>query len=195
VNRVLLTTLIYASITVPAVAKDNPLVILGLTLGQPLNLPECHYSSPVDPHIGKIYDSSASITNKCIEDYGRPPYLNLELPMKDTPLIVSNFGATLTIVDNNLVGVSFLTRGVDSQTFVMGKLREKYGAPTRTSHHRVQNGMGAVFDSLTAQWQIGKVQVTFLGVYDGLDRGIVYVEFPAATAIRKSEERDTGPKL
>lgn len=76
------------------------------------------------------------------------------------------------------------------------QLTEKFGPPTSISQERVQNLAGAAFDSITAIWRGGEVDVTFYGSVGKLDQGDVYIDIPEVTAMRKEVIRvRTGPKM
>jgi hypothetical protein len=87
-------------------------------------------------------------------------------------------------------------RSTEDRSHCSGTIGQKFGPPTSVSHERVQNLAGAAFDSVTATWRGGEVDVTFYGTNSKLDMGDVYIDLPEVTAMRREVVRArAGPKM
>lgn len=181
-------------LTATFAAKADDLTIFGFELGKPLTLPECPIESLISEPGHKLYKTVVPVT--CIQDahpldgYGQP-VREITFSLKDCPLIVKNWRAFPLEEEGNLIGFHFLTTGIASQDVVMQQLQKKYGKPTSIKKNAVQNGFGATFETINAQWQTGKVTVTFHGTLDRLGTGEVFVDLPAAVKLRKSWEKSS----
>ena len=183
----LFTALALAGLT--SVATAAPTSIFGIELGQPLSLPEC----PFKPLLkSKMYDVTPAST--CVEDAGPlngygVPVRRVVFSQAEAPPIVKNWTLFPLEQDGKVIGVHWITAGVDSQALVLEQLRAKFGAVTSQTAHQVQTAMGASFDAVTATWSLPGLSVRFYGVGDRITSGQVYVDLPEAAALRAEWER------
>jgi hypothetical protein len=166
--------------------------VFGLELGKPLNISECPYKS-IPGTSQKLYDDlTPSMT--CVEEphalngYGQPVRTVIFKP-SEVPAFVKHWRLFALEADGNLIGIHFLTPGIDAQEITLQRLTEKYGPPTTLARHPVQNLSGAQFVAVDATWRSATVLVTFVGVSSKLTYGEVYIDLPAATALRDSWRR------
>lgn len=172
------------------IASAADMTVLGLTLGAPLRLPECswisvHVTSTV---LSKYYDRNQAKT--CMQDKMSnmvgPPARVVAFDAKDGIPIVKDWQLWALESNGVLVGVMFDTNGLDWQERVLAALVAKYGKPSVESYERVQNTMGAKFDSKRASWSVGPIKVTFWGTFGRLDTGRVYIDLPEAAPLRQA---------
>jgi hypothetical protein len=68
------------------------------------------------------------------------------------------------------------THGQISQQSMMSELVAKYGSPTKSSVTPVTNQYGAVFNNISAAWDISDMlQVQFIGMLGRTDEGLLLV--------------------
>ncbi|HTP98735.1 MAG TPA: hypothetical protein VMN56_05365 [Casimicrobiaceae bacterium] len=174
--------------------------IYGFEFGKPIALPECPLI-PNMPQIGGRKDYQITPSYTCRWDpqevNGEPALVTRIIwSAKESPLAVRSWQANAIELHGGLAGFDFFTNGVSSQSIVLEQLTEKFGPPTSISHERVQNLAGAAFDSITALWRGGEVDVTFYGTRNRLDRGEVFIDLPEVTAMRGQAVRAlSGPKM
>lgn len=178
--------LIFAVFTIICTsAFSTDLTVFGLTLGAPLTLPEC-----TQRMIGTtaVYETYQSVT--CAQKphpmntYGQPVRV-IDFPKATKPLILSNFYLIALESGGNLVGVRFATNGISDQEFDLTVLTNKYGKPTSIVRNKVQNKMGAVFESIEASWNFSDLTVTLKGSNGELNFGEITVDTPIASKLRK----------
>ena len=184
--------LVAALVAVHAAAAD--LTVFGFELGKPLTLPECPYTTLPGDNF-KLYEVVPPRTcyqePRAVNGYGIP-VREIDFGKTSAPPYVLYWRMFAVEQGGDLIGVRFSTPGISAQDVVLGELRRKYGAPTSISSEPLQNAFGATFDSVSALWRGGAVDVTFEGTFGRLDRGEVTIDLPAATALRRSWERATS---
>lgn len=167
-------------------AFSEELTIFGFELGKPLNIPECEYT--LSSGSIKLYDSPKQ--GVCFEgphniDGYNQPVKRIIFSDKTSPLIVANSSAIALEIDGNLAGLEFFTYGISAQDITLETLSKKYGKPTKKSAETIENNFGASVVSLTANWNLKKISITFEGVTDRLDRGHVIIDLHQARLLRK----------
>lgn len=179
----LLALLLFA---LPVGAAD--LSVLGFTLGQPLNLPECPYRMSGTMKIyGEVPAQTCVREAAPLKGYASPQRMIL-FGTSEAPPIVKNWRAVAFELDGRLVGLWFATPGATAQETVLAQLTAKYGPPTWKRSDPVQNLMGAAFNSVSAQWRGHAVDVSFDGTTGRLDTGQVTVDLPEVTVRRRTGE-------
>ncbi len=163
--------------------------IFGFVFGNTLNLPECPYRI-ISGASTKQYDSAVSST--CIRDahslrgYGQP-VREITFSPKECPSIVKNGRAFPLESSGKLIGIHFLTPGVESQELVMQQLVEKFGKPNLIKNLPVKNSSSAIFSSIEAHWRTsGQLSVTYYGTNGRMDYGEVFVDSPMAAMLRQT---------
>jgi len=146
--------------------KSSPdMTVFGIRLGERLTLPEC-------PKDASGYD--LNILSVCFQRYSaKTPNVEIQFPIRDMPDMMSDTRLAALIIDGNIEGVSFSTRGVRSQNADLDRFTEKYGQPTKLSPAQVQNRLGAKFDTFTALWLFPELYVSFVSASTTLDEGLV----------------------
>jgi len=192
--RILISALWCCVLISPAAFAETQ-SIFGFVLGEAINLPECSY----DGFAGntKIYDAFPPRT--CVQDaaplrgYANPPR-RIVFSKDEMPPIVKNWRMFILESAGRLIGVHFLTDGVDTQELVLNKLTEKYGQATKVDRLPVQNRMGARFQSIEARWKLPGLVVTFTSTLNNLDSGEVFVDLPQASALREAWKASERPR-
>lgn len=182
--------LLSLAVAAPAASFGQNVSVFGFTLGQPIELQDCPFKT-----VGgqKYYPPIAAKT--CIEEaqplngYGQT-VRRIAFAPAERPAIVKNFVAFPLELDGVLIGIHFLTPGAASQAEALDQLRQKFGEPTTLTKRMVQNAMGASFEAVSAGWVGPAVKVTFNGITNKLETGEVYIDLPAATALRSSWQRN-----
>jgi len=103
-----------------------------------------------------------------------------------SPKIVSGAFGLAKIIDGNLEGVSFNTLGIVAQDRDLQLLSDKFGKPTQVNKLSMQNGYGAQFQSLSANWDLGDVLISYESAKNAIDSGLVIVDTLKGAADRKA---------
>ena len=168
---------------------SQPLSIFGFEFGKPISLPECPY---------KLYGGSKSYEifppTTCIQDahalngYGQP-VRRITFSKQESPLIVKNWTAFPLEANGVLIGLHFLTPGLSAQEIALSQLKQKYGEPTRSGFHQVQNAMGATYESQSATWETNALRISFEGMTTRIETGEIIIDTPEATVLRSQWEK------
>lgn len=204
--------------TVAMAADAQSPTIFGITLMQPMPLPECSSKPEAVRKFRKAYEKyqnkitlwfpyEAAKTGPCYErmtakagtdaplfDEG----ISVDFPMSQLPDGAKWDGVSATIIDGKVQGVTFLTYGYNSQTLVLDQLKAKFGEPTIFKPVKKQNGYGATFESIEAVWSPGNgITITFEGTLSRTDVGLVQVQTQAARNRLKAslEPLDSGTPM
>jgi hypothetical protein len=168
------------ALCVSASAAD--MTAFGLKLGEPFTIPECERMS---------YGYSLSTKALCYQkseypfkkrDKKTPPpplvtdFVSLMFPVREIPDVVAGLDVQALVIDGRLESVAFSTLGITNQERILGKLKEKYGEPTLLQPEKVQNRMGAQYETFTATWKFPNLNITFEGVQSTLDNGVVRID-------------------
>jgi len=170
------------------------MTVFGFTLGEKLSITECERKS-----LG--YENSKSM---CFERFSKyvngvetyptePPNnenLLIKFPYGDSPQIVSGNVISGIILDGKLEGISFSTSGISDADYVLAKLQEKYGKPSTYIPRKIENAMGASFDSFIAGWKLENLDISFFGVKTKLDEGQVFIDTNKGGAWRKKQHEE-----
>jgi len=155
----------------PKPASD--MTVFGLTLGEPLSIPECPKSGDTS------YKSSATVCYRLnafdgdkLDDVNR----YIIFPFNDSPSISKFNVVPALVLDGKLEGIGFNTNGTQNDEAVLEKLKEKYGEPTTIKRGTVQNRLGATFNKFTAIWLFSNLYVGFQSVTTKIDSGLVNID-------------------
>ena len=96
------------------------------------------------------------------------------------------------LIDTKLQGVSFGTRGIDDADAVLDRLKTKYGTPQSVVSEKVQNRLGASFDSFYALWVFSDLRVAFHSVSDSLEKGLVIIDTKKGNEWREQRLKDAS---
>jgi hypothetical protein len=162
-----LGALLLCALPVAATAAD--MKVAGLTLGDPLFLPEC----------GAInYPNISTETCQMEERAIRSGWkiTNVFLGRDVKPAMIVSMRAYLR--GELLVAVQFTTNGFDTQFADFNELVEKYGKPASRKIERFQNGFGAKFEGVLAIWRPHGLLIQFNGIYGDRKTGLVTIATP-----------------
>jgi len=177
VNSLLIAAFLLAC---PGIALGSDMSVFGLRLGEKFSMSECPRQM-----LGKTVAYGFPGTEPCFErplgkTGERGPIINdtvlVKFPLSQIPSLVAGLGISVLIIDGNLEGVGFNTRGVDNADWALKRLKEKYGEPTAVVPRTVQNRMGAAFEAFTASWELPGLYVHFESVSTSLDSGLVNID-------------------
>lgn len=161
--------------------------VFGIELGKSLELPECQFKLTGGKY--KVYEVMPTTT--CFEEptningYGIP-VRRVIFSQKEAPLIVKNWNIIVIEIDGKTEGIHFFTNGLVSQPIVINQLSEKFGKATTSLSRKVATSTSETLESLDAKWDLPGLKVTYWGTSGRIDRGEVYIDSPAASALRAS---------
>jgi hypothetical protein len=110
------------------------------------------------------------------------PILNdavkIKWPVTLMPKLLAGYPgyAIARIVDGNLEGLSLNTMGVQTQARDLGMLIDKYGNPTKSDQATLQNEHGARFQSVSAEWEIDDIVVSYESAHNRFDSGLLHID-------------------
>lgn len=166
-----------------------------MNIGETFVLPECPtasyggYKITVEAacwkNIRSNYDYSTAKKKKKKDEPTAAPApkamtdnVYVAFPFAEQPTLSKNSDIIVLVVDGILEGVGFNTSGVSNQEFVLEKLKEKYGEPTVYNPIKVQNRLGATFDSIEAIWKFDNLIIRFNSTENDLESGLVNIDSP-----------------
>ncbi len=170
----------------------NLMTVFGLTLERRFDVSECRKSK-----IGSRLDYWGPAKSVCFKrSYGKEAdtspvvngFISIEFPILELPLgINSSIGGI--VADGTLEALIIGTGGLDAQTAVLEKLREKYGEPSLLEPQTVKNRLGASFQTFTASWRFPNLTVIFNGMEGSLNHGLITI---GTTKGIRERERQLG---
>lgn len=174
--------------------------IAGIRIGQAANLQECEkektygridyksFPSNVPCWAHTIYEREGlSLGSK-----GKMPKdgtLQVELGTKNVPEGVLN-SAEVKVIDGKIEQIELTTFGSSYETGILELLRQKWGKPNISNVQELQNGFGAKYHGIEAQWLFGDFTVAFFGVMTKPDEGVIIIR----SAVAFSKERAQAPE-
>jgi hypothetical protein len=168
-----------------ALAADTH-TVFDMQLQAPFTVPECSYT-----RIGKsggYYNPPANgAYYELLGDgiKGKHSFIAndiVQINWSSVPKPVS-VNALATVIDGHFEGIVFNTLGMLSQSRDMQILTDKFAAATKVDHPTMQNGYGAQFTAIRAQWDLGEISVSFDSATSA-DHGLIRIE-----TIKSSEDR------
>ncbi len=167
-----------------AYATDT--TIFGIDLGKPLSLPECRKETKYGMTQYEFLPETMCFQfEKYIPIGYKQNVKTVQFPSKVAPEIMMGDKLTLLEIDGNVEGLEFNTRGIMTQDGVIAALVEKFGKPTKFVNEKVQNKMGAVYDSIYSKWVKKNLTIEFYGTFLRLTDGRVYIDTDKAANLRK----------
>lgn len=107
------------------------------------------------------------------------PILNeavtVAFPIGNSPTILKYGHFEVTVINGSPELVTFWTWGVRTADDVLAALKVKYGPPTASGVGEAQNGFGAKFSTMTAEWTLPDIFVSFESVFSDLEHGRVII--------------------
>ena len=171
----------------PAIGAD--LTVFGYELGAPIRAEACTHEilpfalppAPCVTSLERKFPFAGS-------------WRRLYFAAKTEPTYV--VGSNLTLIEEMpyaggpLLGVMFETLGYPVQDSILETLTKKYGKPGSASTFTLQNGFGAKYDVLVAEWRSADLVVHFDGVTSSdLHSGQVFIGTPKAEELRRAAQR------
>lgn len=188
--------------------QDNRLTIFGIGMMEPISIPECGtFADPVKfrkrygtypyapPTSGPCYrraDRTKSGTNEPLA------FENLDVQFPTTTSLQYAYGVTVLMLDGQVQGMSWFTRGQPEQALAFAALKIKFGEPASTNVEIKQNSFGAKYESITANWNLpNTLTLVFTGIDSKINQGKVSILTIAARTrvLNEMSKSDTGIKL
>jgi len=168
-------------------ASATDLSVFGINLGQAPTLPECPFR--LSGGRLKLYDTLPAAT--CIQDarpltgYGQPAR-EVTFGRGEAPTI-AKWGRAFLLQDSSgqVIGIHFLTLGLQTQDVVLAQLKAKYGPPTTITPRTIRTAVGGPFETFDAKWVFEDLIVNFRAADGAIDRGDVTVDLPAGATLRQ----------
>ena len=160
------TWLLLSLLTGPSAAAD--ISVFGLDLGKPFLLPECAITSWERRNSYNF--STNTVCYRRVEsvgsNVGKPfsradDYVDIIWPRGSEPQTAKYNSVTAFIIDGNLEQVVFGTYGLDAQARDIKILTDKFGPPSKGGPTIGQNGYGATFQVIHAEWNLDGVSVEY----------------------------------
>lgn len=173
------------TLSLPAVALAGD-AVFGIQLGEVLQSQECAFRVISEkkaynyPQIDNCFEEPAKINGYAI------PVRRYIFGERQAPAIVLFSNLILLEIDGRVEGIRFGTAGVAAQEPVMLALKQKYGEPTSIINSTVHTAAGAPIPRILAEWATPSLSIMFTSVTTASDRGEVFIDHPAATALRRS---------
>ncbi|MCB4861987.1 hypothetical protein K7W03_20555 [Sphingobium sp. PNB] len=191
-----------ALLAAPAMAqtKPNP-SLFGITVMEPLTVPECtaeperlqrynKYKSKQPFGMMSPYPYSIAKDGPCYKRInakaGTPQAVEdeavwIDFPAGKSPSAAKYGTVSAYVFEGRVQRVFFQTYGISSQDDVFAQLKAKFGEPSSNKLVGWQNGFGAKYDAINAEWLLGGgLAVTFVGFDTSRDGGAVYLDTEAA---------------
>src|SRR5262249_47195460 len=94
---------------------------------------------------------------------GRHPNgdVSVVYPFSQAPVLVRRPTLTVTVLEEKIMGISFVTNGFSDTDRVVSALIEKFGAPTKSTSTPLENALGAHFRRVECNWLRQDVTVTY----------------------------------
>ena len=165
----LMTGILISTSMANAIAAGS--TVFGLGLGAPLDLPQCDKRGRNSTVCWESTSSSRSNQSDLLSNGS----VTIRFPIGETPSIVSGGALIGQIIDGNLEGVGFNTRGVNNADFVLAELKNKYGAPSAFVTRVATNGAGVSHKVFDATWRTDGVAVVYQSVTRTFDVGLINI--------------------
>ena len=95
--------------------------------------------------------------------------------------------ADILVIGGRIEEIKLTTFGQPHQANILALLRNKWGDPTINNMQQLQNGFGARFQGIEAQWLFSDFTVAFFGILTKPDDGQIIVRSSVAAAKEKEE--------
>jgi hypothetical protein len=185
-------------------ARADTSTVFGIELRKPFTVPECSftriksagYYGPATN--GPCYELIIGDDNKGKKLPVSTDRVMVTWPLGSMPKPMTGIYAIASIIDGTLEGISFNTLGIQSQERDLQMLTEKYGKPGSIDQPTMQNGYGAKFVAIRAQWNVDDIVVAFESAGGSSNSGIVHIDTLKGAADRKAtldKLAHSGPSL
>jgi len=119
---------------------------------------------------------------------------NVTLPFDTAPGYIKDRKMYVYEYLNKVDKIQFYTTGIDSSKYVLKTLVEKFGNPTGYEEVKLQNRMGATFESFEATWNNDQIYIEFNPTYGSLDHGYVNIHTREGKLRRDEKLKDEEKK-
>lgn len=172
-----------AALLAPALAHGAD--FMGVELGAKFDMPECQ----IDPgSYGRLYTyvfeqpvrpcwQHNILRGKPGDSLDTDGSFKVDFVSEDAkrPAGVIAASTSLVVVNGLIEGVEAGTGGYEKQDRILQLLKNKFGKPTSLESEEMQNGMGAIFSSIEAEWKTADLEVEFSGIGHEIDHGYITV--------------------
>jgi|GEM_PF-7081895 len=146
--------------------------VFGLYLGEHFSLKECENSYyGGNDHvcfqtISRNINNSESICNQINNGI-------IQFPIDKSPSILGTVSGL--VVSGRLEEIVIETAGYSIQDYDLEKLKVKYGKPTALLPQKMQNSLGATYNTFIALWDLGDINISFSSVMGKIDTGQISI--------------------
>lgn len=137
-----------------AAVASTGMSILGVTLGKPLNVPECEFRTQ-HKFEKKREDKPQYVVHPpstCFKKAKNPGTFHIKFPIGDKIPIVSRNTISVQLLDGKVEYISLFTEGRFWQKRDLDILVNKFGEPQSQETVLLQNGFGATANAIKARW-------------------------------------------
>ena len=178
-RHIAIAVLLGAALAANAQVRMPDSIVFGQELGARLSVAECpHMPAPNDAVYADAtpsgcweYKPEGTLAKPAPSDGD----VSLCFRRDARPELLGEDCATLRIRGGLVVELRAETGGASNEAKAFAALKAKYGRPTATERHPMQNAFGAKYDSTRARWNLGSLTVSFNGVEGTLDSGIAVI--------------------
>jgi hypothetical protein len=163
----------------PAAAADRD--VFGLTLGEPLSLPECAKTGQPPQ-----YESLPQAL--CFQWAGAPSAtpgddeVRVHFPFGKGPAVVKSGVLRVRRIGGRIEAVAFETSGLSGRKEAHELLERKYGKATEVLAHFAKTKVGTPHESYLAIWRQPDIDVGFVAEEFTIDAGRIVIRTPKAVA-------------
>lgn len=180
----------------PSILEKGP-EVYGIILGAPLNVGECAKYTILGQTQYKIANGAP-----CFQSLPASPLAADRLALQGSVLISFPPGAypaqsssghiSAIMVGGRIEGVIVSTNGYRAQDQIFEELKAKYGQPSEASKVPL-SGAGSTFSGgQNAHWKLLDLDVFFIGVMGGADKGFLRIATPRGVAEHESRLKSLG---
>lgn len=154
------------------VAPPTPKDVLGITLGQPIDLPRCRHGR-LEPTKARCWTSTDAKDDKPRADDA------IEVWLPDTEVPLGIFSTVdVVLQDGKVYDINLMTMSVSEQD-IFKMLEAKWGKPYESNVVQMQNGFGAKYGSIEAHWIFPDLRMLFSGRSSSTTEGsIIFQTLP-----------------
>jgi hypothetical protein len=202
-------------------ASPGPVMLLGITMEKPLTLPPCKNSdlrifgdqqSYQGLYNGTITCAVKQTLSKNIEteikkeEAGKEVHVDpafetregytIKFPSGGAPSYINE--VVVSTLHGRVAEIDVTTNGEEDQQRVFEDLKEKFGSPSQTNIDAMQNGFGAKFEGITANWYRApqRISIEFKGIAATRENGRFSLEGQDMVEAEKAYElRNPTPHL
>ena len=184
-------------VKIVAEKKLPPRDIAGITIGRLADLPECgkkksygqisYETFPTNvPCWAYTIFEQKNLTLSPTKKMPKDGKLQVQMGQKNVPEGVYDV-AEIEVIAGKIERIELKTFGADYQSDLLVLLTKKWGNPSISNVQELQNGFGAKYKGIEAQWLFDGMSVAFFGILGNPEDGFITVR--SATAIEHENKR------